>query len=269
MSGDGASFEYVCDLVRRRSGVMLDGEQMYRVRSHLGTIARRESNGCVDALVTRLRAEPNGELEQMVVEALLNNETWFFRDHNSFESLREIVFPALLQGGRRRIRVWSAACSSGQEPYSVAMILREHFPAECDCVEIYASDISARMLSRAENGLYSQLEINRGLPASMLVRYFTEEGLHWRIRPEIRRMVSFMRLDLTGGWGHLPNMDIVLLRNFLIYVDHDTRGAVLRRMARTVKPGGLLFLGSAENVFPYGDHWKVVHHNKAAFFQRA
>lgn len=254
-------------ILRRASGVVLDEDKAYLVRSVLTPIAYEEGEGSLREVIERLQAEPGGTLERKVVESLLNNETWFFRDPHFFRALREEVLPALLTSGRRPVRIWSAACSSGQEPYSIAMTVQEHFPTLWAQTEILATDLSDRMLERAREGLYTQLEVNRGLPAPALVRYFGEEGPEWRIDPALAARITFAPLNLTQEWPDLPDMDVVFLRNVLLYFDNDARRKVLGRVRRLLRPGGILILGAAEATFPTQENYAVQTCGKAAYYR--
>jgi chemotaxis protein methyltransferase CheR len=254
-------------ILQRAAGVVLDEDKAYLVRSVLTPIAYEEGEGSLRAVIERLQEEPGGALERKVIEALLNNETWFFRDPHFFRALREEVLPALLASGRRPVRIWSAACSSGQEPYSIAMTVHHHFPRLWEQTEILATDLSDRMLDRARHAVYSQLEVNRGLPAPLLVRYFAEEGTDWRIDPALGKRITFRPLNLTREWPDLPRMDVVLLRNVLLYFDNETRREVLDRVRCLLRPDGTLILGAAEATFPIQENYAVQTCGKAAYYR--
>ncbi|MHC4549582.1 MAG: CheR family methyltransferase [Planctomycetota bacterium] len=267
MRATPAEIEFVCDVLQRASGVVLGQEKAYLVRSLLTPLAHQEADGSLTAIVERLRAEPGGPLEQEVVETLLNNETWFFRNHHLFAALRHEMLPALQASGRRPLRIWSAACSSGQEPYSIAIVVHEHFPRLWEQTEIYATDLSNRMLARAGQGLFRQLEVNRGLPAPMLVRYFEEEGADWRIRRPLRDRIAYGQLNLTGEWPELPEMDLIFLRNVLLYFDEPTRQEVLEQARKVLRPDGYLVLGAAEATFPLRESFEVHSCGEAAYYR--
>jgi chemotaxis protein methyltransferase CheR len=254
-------------ILRRAAGVVLGEDKAYLVRSVLTPIAYEEGEGSLATVIERLQAEPGGTLERKVVESLLNNETWFFRDPHFFRALREEVLPALAAAGRRPVRIWSAACSSGQEPYSIAMTVHHHFPGLWEQTEILATDLSDRMLDRARNGVYSQLEVNRGLPAPMLVRYFAEEGADWRIDPELGKRITFQQFNLTQEWPDRPGMDVVFVRNVLLYFDNETRREVLGRVRHLLRPDGILILGAAEATFPTRENYAVQTCGKAAYYR--
>jgi len=249
-------FDYLRKLVREQSAIVLEPGKEYLIEARLASLARQEGVGSLQDLVGRLRAERSGPLHARVVEAMTTNETLFFRDPQVWEALRTTVIPDLLERRRaeRRLNVWSAACSSGQEPYSLAMVLREHFPATAGWnVRILGTDLSTAMLARARQGRFSQLEVNRGLPAALLVKYFTKQGMHWDAKEDLRRSVEFRQLNLDTALPALPPMDLVLLRNVLIYFDMQTKKAILSRVRRVLRPDGYLFLGAAENLLNVDD----------------
>jgi chemotaxis protein methyltransferase CheR len=241
-------FEYVCRLVRGRSGIVLEAGKEYLVDARLTPLSRECGLGSISELVTKLRAGSE-ELAVRVVAAMVTSETSFFRDVQPFETLRTTVLPELIRRRRdeRRLSIWCAACATGQEPYSIAMLLREHFPELIGWrVDLLATDLSAEVLDRARAGRYSHLEVNRGLPAALLVKYFRQQGLTWALRDDIVRMVEFRELNLTRPWPLLPRADVLFLRNVMIYFDAPTKKAILERAAQVVRPDGYLILGSAE-----------------------
>lgn len=251
-------FAFVADLVGRRSAIRLDPGKEYLVESRLGPLARERGLG-IEEYLRRLRAgAPEDELAA-VVEAMTTNETSWFRDVAPFAALRPHVLPLLREtapaGAPDRIRVWSAACSTGQEPYSILMALGDGF--DMPSVEIVATDLNEQVLARAREGVYSQLEVNRGLPAAMLVRHFDRVGAHWRVHADLRSKVQFRRHNLLDAAPAGP-FDLVFLRNVLIYFDLPTKRAVLDRVARALRPGGLLVLGAAETTLGVHDGFERV-----------
>jgi chemotaxis protein methyltransferase CheR len=269
---DLPSFEYVRKLVREHSAIALESGKEYLVESRLLPLARHMSLASVSELVTQLRSKPFGSLHTQVVEAMTTNETSFFRDLHPFEALRKDVLPPLLAARRARksLTVWSAACSSGQEPYTIAILLREHFPELANWnVQIIGSDLSQQVLDRAAEGCYAQHEVNRGLPAAMLVKYFQKSGLQWRVKPEIRRIVRFVRLNLIEPWPALPVIDILFLRNVLIYFTPDTKRQILDIVRRQLAADGSLFLGGAETTLGIDNAWERVNHGKASTYRLA
>ena len=245
------TFAFVADLVRRRSAIRLGAGKEYLVESRLLPLARAAGVLDVDAYVARLRAGREAGGHDAVVEALTTNETSWFRDVAPFDALRDHVVPAwsATAAPGARLRVWSAACSTGQEPYSVAMVL-----AGCPLpgATVLATDLSTEVLDRARDGLYTQLEVSRGLPADMRARHLAREGGGWRVSAALRRAVTFQRHNLLDPAPAGGPFDVVLLRNVLIYFDLDDRRAVLDRVHRVLRPGGWLVLGATES--PVGVH---------------
>jgi chemotaxis protein methyltransferase CheR len=256
MSMTTVEFDYLRRLVREQSAIVLDSSKEYLVEARLAGLVREQGMTTVTDLVAKLRGLRDGPLHTQVVEAITTNETLFFRDPPLWETLRQEILPELIERRRteRRLHLWSAACSSGQEPYSLAMLLMEHFPALAGWeVRILATDLSTAMLARAREGSYSQLEVNRGLPAAMLVKHFAKEGMHWRVSTGLRGAVDFRPINLDAAWPPLPRMDLVLLRNVLIYFHAATKQAIVGRLRRQLQPDGYLVLGAAENLLGLDD----------------
>lgn len=250
------SFSYVADLVRRRSAIQLAPGKEYLVESRLLPLAREEGLVDVDAYVTRVRAGSREVDLGRVVEALTTNETSWFRDSSPFVALRSVVVPPLIsaRGSAARLRVWSAACSTGQEPYSIAMTLADCLPSTAS-FDILATDLSEQVLTRARSGRYSQLEINRGLPAPMLVRHLVRTGAEWEVAPPLRSHVTFRAHNLLDAPPVGGPFDVVFLRNVLIYFDLPTKRAILRRLRQVLRPDGALLLGAAETTIGVDDDW--------------
>lgn len=256
-----AEFDFLRGLVRERSAIVLEPGKEYLVESRLTPILREGPAASVADLCAALRAAPRGDLERRVVEAMTTNETSFFRDIHPFDALRTKLLPALLPArlAERKLRIWSNACSSGQEAYSLAMLLAEHFPQLRDWdVSILATDLSREMVQRTGEGIFGQLEMNRGLPAPLLLKYFQRHGTHWQIAPELRRLVQAREMNLIAPWPSLPRFDVIMLRNVLIYFDLETKRSILRRARHALRPDGYLFLGSAETTVMVDDTWERV-----------
>jgi len=242
-------FDYLRTLVKDHTAIVLDSGKEYLAETRLAPLVSEHGCASLQELMGRLRREHFNGLHRKVLDAMTNNETWFFRDAHPFTALTEVVLPALMKrrAGQREIAIWSAACSSGQEPYSIAMALRESFDVAAWKFPIVATDFSNTVLQRARNGVFRQMEMNRGLPARLLTRYFVQRGLQWELKPEVRSMVSFRFLNLAEPWGvAAPRSDIVFLRNVLIYFEVATRKEILGRIRRVLAPDGFLFLGCAE-----------------------
>ena len=252
-------FDYLRKLLRERSGLVLSADKQYLAESRLVPVARRHAIATLGELIGRLKASEYAPLVSEVVEAMTTNETFFFRDKLPFDHFRNTVLPALITARARdkRIRIWCTAASTGQEPYSLAMIVRE-----CGAMlagyrtDIIATDISGDVLTRAKTGIYSQFEVQRGLPIQQLVKYFSQVGDNWQIAPDIRAMVQFRPLNLLKDFSTLGTFDMVFCRNVLIYFDQDTKINVLNRVARQMPETGFLALGAAETVVGLTDAFK-------------
>jgi chemotaxis protein methyltransferase CheR len=254
-----ADFEYLRRLLKERSGLVLSADKQYLLESRLLPIARRRGAANLGELAQRLRAPGAEGLVVEVVEAMTTNETFFFRDKLPFDHFRDAVMPALVKAraAERRIRIWCAAASSGQEPYSVAMLVKEMAGRLAGWrVDILATDLSTEMLERARAAIYSQFEVQRGLPIQYLVRHFTQAGDLWQIAPGVRAMVDFRQLNLLHPFGYLGPFDVVFCRNVLIYFDQPTKSDVLARIAAVTAPDGYLLLGAAETVVGLTDDFK-------------
>src|SRR5262249_21227848 len=204
------------------------------------------------------------------VEAMVPSESSSFRDRHPFDDLRKVVIPDLMARRReeRRLNIWCAACSTGQEPYSIALLIRDHFPLLAGWnISLLATDLSRQVLDKAREGRFNQIEVNRGLPATMLVNYFEQHGTNWQLKPAIRAMVDFQEMNLAQAWPVLPRMDLVLIRNVMIYFDVETKKAILSRLARVLKLDGYLLLGGAETTFNLSDSYRRVEALKSGFYQ--
>jgi chemotaxis protein methyltransferase CheR len=243
-------YEYLRKLLKERSGLDLSADKQYLVESRLVPLARKASLAGIPELVQKMKAGAEA-LTTEVVEAMTTNETFFFRDKIPFDHLKEAVLPALVQAraARRSLRIWCAASSTGQEPYSIAMCLKEasHLFAGWR-TEIVATDLSQEVLEKSKAGIYSQFEVQRGLPIQMLVKYFTQNGELWQLKSEIRGMVQHRQLNLLQDFSHLGTFDIIFCRNVLIYFDQDTKAKIFERIARMLEPDGVMALGAAESV---------------------
>jgi len=263
-------FDYVCRLVRERAAIVLEAGKEYLVESRLAPLVRQLQLGSISDLVTRLRAGSDRALLARVIEAMVTTETSFFRDVAPFEGLKAGVLPDLIarRAAERRLDIWCAASSTGQEPFSLAILLREHFPQLAGwSVNILATDLSTEVLGRARAGRYSQLEVNRGLPAALMVKYFRQHGAVWELTDDIRRAVQFREMNLTRPWPALPRMDLVMMRNVMIYFEVETKKVILGRVARLLRPDGYLLLGGAETTLNLDDSFRRVEYRKAGFYQ--
>ena len=244
-------FELLSGLLKKRSGLIISKEKLYLLESRLIPLARKRGMDGLEDLVSALRRAPEEQLLSDVTEAMTTNESSFFRDTTPFENFRNFVLPELLEKRAiaKRIRIWSAACSTGQEPYSLAMCLREEAATLAGWrVEIVATDLSTDVLAKAKVGLYSQFEVQRGLPIQLLVKYFSQVDEMWQVDPAIRAMVKFRVINLLHDQDALGAFDVVFCRNVLIYFDQPTKSAVLDRLSQSMPNDGFLFLGGAETV---------------------
>jgi len=234
----------------QEAGMNLDKGKEYLLQTRLAPLLGKDGLKDLEALAVRLRG-PRGPLHDKVLERLTTNETLFFRERSSFAALTGKVFPDLLnrRPAKEPLRVWSAAAATGQEAYSIAIALREAFPAQSLRVSITASDLSRTALEKAASGGYRNLEVRRGLPVALRERYFFQDNGAWRVSPAIRKMVEFERINLAGDWPSLPRFDIVFLCNVLIYIDMDVRHRILRKMADVLRPDGFLFVSGVESPF--------------------
>lgn len=270
MSLSGASFEYIQRLVRRRAGIVLESNKAYLVQARLLPVAKSHSLATVNQLVSELQRPQNGSLVDDVVDAMTTKETFFFRDASPFNALRQEVFPQLFQrrAVQKRVTIWSAACSTGQEPYSIAMMLREHFAEYLHWdIRLLGTDLSRTALQQAMQGCYNELEVSRGLSPQLRAKYFRRCDAQWLIRDEIRSMVEFRPMNLAVQWPPLPRVDVVLLRNVMVYFDAATKRLILRRVRDLIRPDGYLFLGGAETTLHLDDAFVRVTKGDYSFFQ--
>jgi len=263
-----ADFAYVTQIIRQRSSIDLQPGKEYLIESRLAPLARSLGEKDVSGVVARLRRGERA-LEDQIVDALTTNETSFFRDSHPFKAFSDHLLPEVAKT-QRSVTIWSAACSSGQEAYSLAMLLLDWLPGRPTMTAtIVGSDISPTMVERARAGRFSQLEVNRGLPAQYLVRHFDQVGREWVIKPAVRALTRFERGNLAQPPVGVPTCDIVFLRNVLIYFDVDTKRTVLGHVKRVLRPGGFLVLGGAESTLNLDATFQRVDVGKAAVFRHA
>ena len=247
---NNSGFQYIQSFIKNHTAIVLDAGKDYLVESRLFPIAKEYGLPSVDSLVEIFKEKPTEALKLKIIDAMTTNETLFFRDIHPFDLLKQKIIPELInkRAHQRTLSIWCAASSSGQEPYTVAMILKELGAVLHGwSIDFMASDISEKILAKAREGLYSQLEVNRGLPMSYLLKYFDKEGAGWRIKKELRDMVCYRKINIINSWP-LSNVDIVFMRNVLIYFDLDTKKEILNRLSTTLARDGYLFLGGSETV---------------------
>lgn len=270
MSLSVPEFNYVRRLVLDHAAIVLEEDKGYLVESRLLPLARREGFSSINLLVQKLQCEPVHGLHRRAVEAMTTNETSFFRDFHPFEALKKNVLPDIIarRAAEKTLNIWCAASSSGQEPYSLSMLIRENFPQLLRWkLHILATDLSTEILTRAREARYSQLEVNRGLPAPLLVKYFEKRGCDWYLRDDIRKMVDFQIVNLAAAWPAIPAMDIVMIRNVLIYFGLDTKKQILAKARKVLKPDGYFFLGAAETTFSLDDSFERVTLERATCYR--
>ena len=261
-------YDYLRKILKERSGLDLSADKQYLVESRLVPLARKSGLAGIPELVAKMKSGAEA-LTSDVVEAMTTNETFFFRDKIPFEHLRDTILPALIQSraGRKSIRIWSAASSTGQEPYSIAMCLKEKAAQLAGWrLEIVATDLSQEVLEKSKAGIYSQFEVQRGLPIQLLVKYFAQTGELWQINAEIRGMVQHRQLNLLQDFSHLGKFDVVFCRNVLIYFDQETKVNIFERIGRVIEPDGMLMLGAAESVVGITDAFRP-HPDRRGLYQ--
>ncbi|MBL6959080.1 MAG: protein-glutamate O-methyltransferase [Rhodospirillales bacterium] len=256
-----ADFEFISGLLKDRSGLVLTPDKSYLLESRLMPVARKHGMPGLEELIQAVRGASEGPLVVDVTEAMTTNESFFFRDTKPFDLFREIILPPLLESraAKKSFRIFCAAASSGQEPYSLAIILREA-GAKLDGwkIDIIGTDISTEILDKARAGLYSQFEVQRGLPIQLLVKYFEKKDDQWQISQDLRDMVTYKEYNLLGNLSPLGQFDVVFCRNVLIYFDRETKGKVLDSIAGLMPKDGTLFLGGAETVLGISERFKPI-----------
>ena len=266
---NNSDFEFVRDLVYKESAIAIDPDMKYLVESRLTSLARKSEHATLPVLLSALRSGRDKSLAVRVVEAMTTNETSFFRDSHPFETLCKDVLPDIARSHSGTINIWCAACSTGQEPYTIAMAIHENCPQLVSRVAIKGTDISAEVVAKATAGRYNRLEVNRGLPVQLLTKYFVQQGLSWEVSPKLRDMVSFEELNLIRDWRGLPDMDVIFLRNVLIYFDPDVKSRILQNTTKVLKPDGCLFLGLSETTLNLNTDYQRVTTDRSHYYKTA
>ncbi len=259
MSISPQDFQYLADLLKVRSGLIITEDKQYLLESRLLPIIRRLKLENMTALIGQMRTRPNNEMVVEITEAMTTNETSFFRDAKPFDQFRQVILPHLIANAKisGKIRIWSAACSTGQEPYSLAMcVLEEAGKLGGINVEIVATDLASHVIKKAEEGMYTQFEVQRGLPVMLMVKYFEQKGDKWRIKDNVRALITYKQANLLEDVSHLGQFDMVFCRNVLIYFDVPTKAKALLGIYGRIHPHGILCLGSAETVYGISDKFK-------------
>lgn len=263
------AYDFFARLLMQQCGLVLSPGKDYLLRSRLAPIMERHKIGSLEHLMLRLQNQNRDPLVSEVVEAMVTTETSFFRDFHPFETLRTTILPKLIEARRdqRQLNIWCAASSSGQEPYSIAILLREYFPElESWRINFLATDISREMLTRCREGRYSQFEVNRGLPTPLLLKWFHQQGAYWLLDERIRNMVSFSQINLPLAWPSMPMWDLVFMRNVMIYFETEAKKSILTRVARSLARDGYLILGGAETTFSLYDGLVRVENLKSGYY---
>jgi chemotaxis protein methyltransferase CheR len=244
------NYRFLQEHVHSQVGIVLEDNKHYLFESRLAPIVKQHGLGSINDLCVLLRAKRDIGLDHQVVEAMTTNETYFFRDPAQYEALRTVLLPKLKEERRdtKKLRFWSAASSTGQEAYTLALVLLENGFQDWN-IEILGTDFSAKVVERARSGIYQQIEVNRGLPASLLVKYFRRSGLDWQLSEQVRKMVRFDTIDLRKSMRTLGPFDLVFCRNVLIYFDNETKRNIVKEIHSTLFRGGWLLLGGAETAF--------------------
>jgi chemotaxis protein methyltransferase CheR len=270
MSVTENDFNYIRQLVLDRSAIVIEEGKEYLVESRVRPVAKNEGFDDIKNLVDAMRNPSSNGLQDKVVEAMTTNETSFFRDIHPFEALKNNIFPELIKQrkSQKQLNIWCAASSSGQEPYSIAMVIRDNYPMLLDWnLNFIASDISTEMLDRCRSGEFSQLEVNRGLSAQLMIKYFEKNGLKWSIKKDLRKMIDFQQINLSEPLPYLPKMDIVFMRNVLIYFDPEMKIKILKQIQSILQPDGYLFLGAAESTINLDDSFQRSEYKRAGCYR--
>lgn len=254
-------FKYFADFLKAKSGILLAADKSYLVESRLAPIARRAGHETVADMINAIRRAPSGPLAVDAVDAMTTNETFFFRDKTPFDNFNDTVMPAMLEARRtkRKLRIWCAAASTGQEPYSLAICIEEMKAKMMGWnVEIVGTDLSSEALAKAREGRYSQFEVQRGLPINLLLKYFKQDGETWKVNDDLKKKVSFKPLNLLDSFTGMGKFDIIFCRNVLIYFEPKTKKDILDRLSRSLEPDGFLALGAAETVVGISEQFKPI-----------
>jgi chemotaxis protein methyltransferase CheR len=254
MAISSENYHYLTNLIKNRAGIFLDSDKEYLVESRLSSIitsyGRKDINDFIGHLKNNIA---NNDLITKVVEAITTNETYFVRDEKVFKQFESLVLTKIAERNIQQIKIWSAACSFGQEPYSIAMTMLENPKMKNIDFKILASDISSQAIDRAKNGIYSQFEVQRGLPIQWLLKYFEKKDMGWEVKSEIKKFVTFEQFNLMDSFSNKAKFDIIFCRNVLIYFDNNTKKKVLQKIAEHLNPQGFVCVGVSENIIDIVD----------------
>lgn len=261
------NFKFVRDLVCRESGISLNSDMEYLVESRMLSLVRKEELSSLDELFAILRGRENSSLATRVVEAMTTNETYFFRDSHPFDTLCQEVLPSLAEAHAGSLNIWCAACSTGQEPYTIAMAVSEQCPELLPRLKIHATDLSTDVLAKGRAGVYSRLDVSRGMPLPLLTKYFEQVDDNWQISQELRRLVNFDILNLSNDWAGLAQMDVIFLRNVLIYFEPEMKSSILQKCNSVLKPNGSLFLGASETILNLETSFERINAQRGCYYK--
>lgn len=264
-------FDFVAKLIKTEAAITLDKGKEYLVQSRLEPVAKSLGFQNIGLLLDNFKKSRNLEICRKIVESLTTHETSFFRDNEPFEILKNTILPKLIEAQRttRELTIWCGAASSGQEPYSLCILIRENFPELLNWkLKILASDLSNAILAKAKDGIYSQIEVNRGLPVKHLVKYFEKKGADWIVKPELRQMVEYFEQNLLHPFVRVPMVDLILLRNVLIYFDIDAKRQILSKMRALMRPSAYLMLGAAETTINIDDSFERIAFEKTSCYKK-
>lgn len=264
-------FRFFADMLKETSGLALTKGKEYLLESRLNELAKVLGMKDIDALYQKAKFQLSPKLKDQIIEAMTTNETYFFRDQHPFEALQKEIIPSFVEKNRtsKTLKVWSAACSTGQEPYSISMIIAEHFPALASWrTEILATDISRQAVQKGQEGRFTQVEVNRGLPITMLIKYFKQDGAFWRADVKLKKILKFQNFNLMAPFAGKNNFDLILCRYVLIYFDQQTKKQILNKLVTSLAPGGFLVLGATETPVGLPDSMKRMMFGKTTCWQK-
>ncbi|QVL33561.1 protein-glutamate O-methyltransferase CheR [Telmatocola sphagniphila] len=265
-----SAFEFAARLLKDRAAIVLESEKLYLLDARVTPLAQKLGLKTAEEYILRIQQSRDENLIQNLIEAMVTTETMFFRDTIPFTTLHNQVLPNLIRvrSAVRKLNIWCAACSSGQEPYTIAIIIKEYFPELATwSINLTATDISREMLKRSVDGLYTQFELNRGMPPSLIPKYFQQEGNAWRVVEPIRRMIRFEPLNLAMPWPPQPIWDLIFMRNVMIYFDTETKRMILGRIPSVLAQDGFLILGGAETTFHLVDNFMRAEQYSSGYYQ--
>jgi chemotaxis protein methyltransferase CheR len=268
---DKANLDFLIGYIKMHTGISLNETKEYFIESRLESILREFYIPNFAELMSKLKANTTPKLQQAVINAITVNETSFFRDSKPFENLTKIIIPAIIAAGRKNIRIWSAACSSGQEPYSIAISIMESMAAFPGLsYEIFATDIASHILQKAQDGVYTQFEIQRGMPIKLLLKYFAKTGDQWVVKPDLKQNIKYQQLNLnSGNFSTFGKFDIIFCRNVLIYFDASNKTAIINNFADCLNKPGYLILGGGESIIGVTDKFSIHDANPGIYIPKA